>query len=158
MTIYERFVAAISRSRRFSWVGHRLLTPLDRRMHRSRFAPSRIGLHVPLCFVTTTGRRSGEQRIAPLFHVDSDSGAGVVIVGTNFGTDKRPGWAYNLDADPRALVELDGTTTPMVARRADAEEFDRYFARFVAVWPNYAVYRDRVHRDVPMYVLEPAGN
>lgn len=68
------------------WVGHRMTGPV-----RS------LLLH-------TTGRRSGERRtVALAYAADGDA---YVIVGSNFGGPKPPGWLANLQSDPRAEINV----------------------------------------------------
>ena len=150
----ESITSRLSGPRPFAVIGRWVLTPLDRMLAHSRLAPTRLATDLPLCFVTSIGRHSGEQRTAPLVFMPADEG-GIVVVATNWGTERHPGWSYNLDSHPTARYEIDGTVTEAVARRATADEFGRYWPRFVERWPAYARYRARLHRDIRMYVLEP---
>ena len=66
--------------------------------HRRRSLTS-LGTGFPLCYLTTTGRRTGEARTVPLLHVaDSER---VVLIASNWGRRRHPAWALNLDAQPR---------------------------------------------------------
>jgi deazaflavin-dependent oxidoreductase (nitroreductase family) len=154
MNLYERVVATVGSTKAFAWFGKRVLTPLDLWLRRSRFAPARFGTSLPLCFVTTTGRKSGEPRTVPLLFIDQDGGDGIVVVATNFGGQHDPAWAQNLETNPEAVVERDGIQTAGVARRATDEEFGRYWERFNEAWPNYDVYRARTDRELKMFVIE----
>lgn len=151
----RRLASWVSRGRAFSFVGRRIVTPLDRLLRGRRWAPGRITMGDALCHVTTTGRRSRRQRTAPLLYVPAD-GEGVVVVATNWGSRHHPAWSHNIEADPAVSYEMDGTAIVARARRASDEEFAQYWARFVAMWPNYEAYRDRVDRDIRMYVLVPS--
>ena len=70
---------------------------------------------LPLCYLTTTGRRTGESRTVPLLHVaDGDR---IVLIASNWGGRRHPAWALNLDAAPEARVTVNGVErcTPCAA-------------------------------------------
>ncbi len=154
MNLYRAMLERWGRTRAFAWFGRRVLTPLDLRFKGSRLAPSRLGTDLPLCYLTTIGRRSGEPRTVPLLYVPGVGGA-VVVVATNFGTDRHPAWSHNLEADPNAIVEISGQAVEVRARRLDGEEWERYLGEFSSVWPAYETYRARTDRNIRLYVLEP---
>ena len=156
MNPYERLLAAVTGPTWFGTIGRNVVTPLDRRLHGSRFAPTRLGTSLPLCFLTTTGNKSGEPRRTPLLYIIDDKGS-PAVVATNWGGQHHPGWSFNLEADPVATVEIAGSASPVVARRATGDELARLWSAFIARWPNYAKYRDRADRDIRMYVLDPAA-
>ena len=134
----------------------KVLHPLDMRFKGTRFAPSTFGgTDVPLCFLTTTGRTSGQPRTVPLLYVPVDDGA-VAVVATNFGRDHHPGWSANLTATPEATLEVDGVHRPVVARRAAEDEALSIWKRFDRIWPGYEKYREIAPRERRVFVLEPA--
>jgi F420H(2)-dependent quinone reductase len=52
----------------------------------------------------------------------------------------------NLDAEPRATVQLGSRTMTCVARRLGNAEADRYWDRLVEVWPAHETYLKRSGR------------
>src|SRR3954447_7218086 len=58
----------------------------------------------PVLLLTTTGRRSGQRRTAPVCYLRD--GERLVIIGSNAGNPTPPAWALNLLADPEAEVEV----------------------------------------------------
>jgi deazaflavin-dependent oxidoreductase (nitroreductase family) len=57
---------------------------------------------IPVALLTTTGRKSGEPRISPLyFHRDGDT---VVVAASRGGSDKNPMWYLNIKANPKVQV------------------------------------------------------
>ncbi|MBS1844979.1 MAG: nitroreductase family deazaflavin-dependent oxidoreductase, partial [Actinobacteria bacterium] len=52
---------------------------------------------------------------------------------------------HNLVADPETTVQVGSEVLPVRARIAGAEERERLFARFVAIYPGYESYRERAH-------------
>jgi len=134
----------------------RRLSKLHTRLYRS--TRGRIGKRLvanDMLLLTTRGRTSGQDHTVPLLYL-ADGEAAAVVVGTNFGTAHHPGWVYNLEADPSALLETERVTErPVRARRADHAEWARYWPQFADMWPAYDTYLDRTTRDVRMFVLEP---
>jgi deazaflavin-dependent oxidoreductase (nitroreductase family) len=92
------------------WVGHRMTGPV-----RS------LLLH-------TTGRRSGARRtVALAYAADGDS---YLVVGSNFGGPKPPGWLANLQADARAEVNVGRRRIPVTAEivMPGDPDYERVFA------------------------------
>ena len=56
----------------------------------------------PTLLLTTTGRTSGEPRVAPLLY--QPCGDGFVVVASKGGTPDHPHWYENLQADPHCEV------------------------------------------------------
>lgn len=140
------------------WTLSRVLTPLDLRFKGTRFAPSTFGgPGVPLCYLTTTGRRSGEPRTVPLLYASLPDDL-IAVVATNFGRRDHPAWSSNLDGDPKAVLEIDGVQRDVVARRATDDESSSIWARFEHIWPAYEQYREIAPRDIRAFVLEPTGD
>jgi deazaflavin-dependent oxidoreductase (nitroreductase family) len=143
----------LSKTRWLRFVISRALTPLDMKLRGSRFAPSTFGLDMPLCFLTTTGRRSGEPRTVPLLFIETDGGA-PAVAATNFGRPSHPAWALNLEATPAAIFELEGESRTVTARRATGDEVVEIWPRFDGIWPAYEEYREISHRDIKVFILE----
>jgi F420H(2)-dependent quinone reductase len=113
----------------------------------------RIG-GVPILLLTTTGRRSGTRRTAPLMYLDD--GGRYVVVASNAGDDHHPGWWLNLERSPDAEVEIGRERHRVRGRRADAEEQRRLWPRLVSMYSAYDVYRTRTRREIPVVLLEKA--
>lgn len=137
------------------WFLSKVLTPLDLKLRDTRFAPSTLGMRAPLCYLTTTGRRSGEPRTVPLLYVGLEDDE-IAVVATNFGTEHHPAWALNLEATTLAQIDIDGTTRPVSARLATDEETTVIWPRFDRVWPGYEKYREIAPRDIKVFVLSPS--
>mgnify|MGYP001826665062 CR=1 FL=1 len=152
MNRYERLVTTLGKTRSFAWFGRTVLTPVDRRLQGRRRSLTTLGTHFPLCYLTTTGRRSGEPRTSPLLVIDGP--AGWMVAATNFGGPP-PAWSLNLRAEPQATFERDGTTYEVIARLAtDGEKADSW-TLFDAAWPAFATYRKRAGREIDVFVLDP---
>ena len=103
--------------------------------------------------MTTTGRKSGKRRVAPLLYLEE--GAAVVVVGSNGGYRRAPAWWLNLEADPNAVVQIGRERRPVVARKADAAEREQLWAAFVTAHAGYAAYAAKTDREIPVVVLDP---
>ncbi|MFD4469574.1 nitroreductase family deazaflavin-dependent oxidoreductase [Rhodococcus sp. NPDC058505] len=109
---------------------------------------ARTGL--PICLLTTTGRKSGAHRVSPLlFLEDGDS---VVLVASQGGQPKHPLWYLNLKADPRVTIQIRSRLRPLVARVADDEERARLWPKLVAMYPEFDDYQAWTDRQIPVVV------
>ena len=107
----------------------------------------------PIFLLTTTGRKSGQRRTVPLLYLaDGDD---FVVVGSQGGAPRHPGWFLNLEANPQAEVELGRRRVPVTASRLSDQERDRVWPRLVAIYPPYAEYRRRTTRSIPVVRLSP---
>lgn len=153
MGFYQRAAMRLSKTSGLRWVISKALTPLDMALKGSSFAPSRFGLDLPLCFLTTTGRRTGKQRTVPLLFIDTPSGSRAVAA-SNFGRTSHPRWALNLVSKPQAILEIDGESKHVTARRSSQEEATELWPLFDSVWPGYEEYRSIAPREIKVFILE----
>ena len=109
---------------------------------------------MPVVELTTTGRKSGEKRTVLLTSpiVDGDD---VVLVASKGGRDTHPLWYLNLVAQPDVEIKMAGTTRPMRARTADAEERKVLWPRITSSYKGYAGYEKKTDREIPVVILEP---
>jgi deazaflavin-dependent oxidoreductase (nitroreductase family) len=130
------------------------MPPLDRLLMRvtgGRFAVTR-SLGMPTLMLTSTGRKSGLARSAPLLYVRS--GEDLAVIGTNFGSTSFPAWYLNLMANPNGLVLLDNETFAVTARKATAEEWEKLWEKATHLYGGYEKYKPRVgSREIPILVL-----
>jgi deazaflavin-dependent oxidoreductase (nitroreductase family) len=104
--------------------------------------------------LTTTGRRSGEERTTPLIY--GRSGDDYVVVASKGGSDAPPGWYANLEADPEVDVQVLDDRFHARARTAGPDEKPELWRRMVEQWPDYDNYQRRTDREIPVVVLERA--
>ena len=110
---------------------------------------------VPTLVLTTTGRKSGEQRnSAMIYGKDGDS---YVVIASQGGMPTHPNWYHNLTAEPRVQVQAGATKTAAIARTAEGEERDRLWKLMTGIWPNFDTYQTRTDRRIPVVVLEPTS-
>ena len=102
--------------------------------------------------LTTTGRKSGEPRLAPLIY--GVHGDDYVIVASKGGAPDHPAWYKNLDADRTVGVQVKGDKFDAVARDASGSERDELWQLMVKEWPAYDEYQTKTDREIPVVVLE----
>jgi deazaflavin-dependent oxidoreductase (nitroreductase family) len=109
------------------------------------------GAHILL--LTTTGRKSGLPRTSALiFGRDGDD---YLVVASMGGSPRHPSWYLNLQADPRAEIQVRAETIPVEARTAPEPERSRLWTIATGYWPNYDAYQTRTERVIPVVVLTP---
>jgi F420H(2)-dependent quinone reductase len=110
---------------------------------------------VPVILITSVGASSGKLRKNPVMRVEH--GGTYAAVASKGGAPENPTWYRNLVEHP--LIELqDGPARgDYVARETAGEERSLWWSRAVEVWPDYAEYQTKTDREIPVFVLEPAG-
>ncbi|MET4920870.1 nitroreductase family deazaflavin-dependent oxidoreductase [Streptomyces sp. PSRA5] len=102
--------------------------------------------------LTTTGRKSGEQRSTPLIY--RPHGDDLLVVASKGGSDAPPLWYLNIQADPEVHVQVKGDRFTARARTATPEEKPEMWRRMAEVWPDYDEYQTKTDREIPVIVLE----
>jgi deazaflavin-dependent oxidoreductase (nitroreductase family) len=131
-------------------LGGKLNVPVYRATRGRLFG--RIG-RAPVLLLTTTGRRSGTQRTAPVLYLAD--GERLVVIGSNAGNERAPAWALNLKANPEAEVQVRGTHRQVRARFAQGDERDELWRRMNDQYGGFEDYRARTGRHIDVVVLEP---
>jgi len=110
------------------------------------------GTHTLL--LTTTGRKSGQQRTTPLIY--DPVGDAYAIVASKGGADEPPAWYLNLQADPTVEVQVKADKFTAMARTASDEERSAIWPQMVEQWPAYNEYQASTDRKIPIVLLERA--
>lgn len=108
---------------------------------------------VPVCLVTTTGRKSGEPRTVPLLHLPD--GDRVLLVASQGGLPKHPQWYYNVLAVPNVTVQVGRRRRAMTAREATPSERAELWPRLVERYADFADYQANTSRVIPVIICEP---
>ncbi len=107
----------------------------------------------PMMLLTTTGAKSGQERITPLNY--SADGTRIVVIASRGGAPTHPDWYHNLVANPEVTVEVGTERYRARARTAREPERTRLFDRQAALMPFFDEYRQQVTaREIPVVVLE----
>ena len=115
--------------------------------------PGYAEMTVPALLLTTTGRKSGEKFIFPLFY--GKAGDGYIVVASKGGAPQHPGWYRNLLANPEVEVQVGTAKMSARARTATGEERTRLWKTALQFWPPYADYQKKTEREIPVVVLDP---
>ncbi len=121
-----------------------------------RLSRGRIGGKVgnaPVLLLTTTGRRSGQRRTAPVLYLED--GAGLVVIGSNAGNRNEPAWSLNLKAHPEAEVEVGAKRRSVRARVTTDAERERLWELMNSQYEGFEDYDRRTSRDIAVFLLEP---
>ena len=106
-----------------------------------------------LLLLTTTGRKTGKERVSPLVRVDH--GDDYLVAASMGGAPQHPGWYFNLVENPVVTVQVGATVEQRAARVTSGEERDRLFQKFVDRDRRFAGYQERTDRTIPVVVLQP---
>ena len=102
--------------------------------------------------LTTTGRRSGEQRTTPLIY--QQYGDAYLIVASKGGAPDPPAWYLNLEKEPEVELQVEDEVFRARARTATADEKPDMWRTMTATWPAYDEYQSKTDREIPVVVLE----
>lgn len=134
--------------------GLRLVGKLNAPVYR--LSRGRVGGKVgraPVLLLTTTGRKSGQPRTAPVLYLADDER--FVVINTNAGNAKTPAWSLNLRANPDAEVEVGRRRIKVRARLAEGEERAELWRRHSEQYSGWDYYESKLDREVGVFVLEP---
>ncbi|HEY5142820.1 MAG TPA: nitroreductase family deazaflavin-dependent oxidoreductase [Solirubrobacteraceae bacterium] len=110
----------------------------------------------PMVLLTTTGARSGAERVTPLVYLDGGNGDGTVYVfASKAGAPEHPAWYHNLVAHPDVTVEIGTKRFRATAAPVDGAERDAIYERQAALRPNFAEYQEKTTRTIPVVALKP---
>ena len=131
------------------------------RLHQSLYERTngRVGhrmIGVPTLLLRTTGRRTAMQRTNALVYArDGDQ---YVLVASNGGDDRPPGWLFNVRAKPEVEIQLAQTKMAGTARVLEPGDHD-YERLWRLVNDNnhhrYDGYQSKTSRPIPLIVVSP---
>ena len=113
-------------------------------------------LGVPALLLRTTGRRSGQTRTNALVY--AQDGERLLVVPSNGGADRPPGWLHNLKAEPNVEIQLGRKRRPAAATVVEQDDPD-----FPRLWKivndnngaRYEAYQRQTQRPIPVVSLTP---
>jgi deazaflavin-dependent oxidoreductase (nitroreductase family) len=152
--ILQRVPASAAGSALFSKFLHYVDRPLMRASGERISTPALL-LGVPTVMLITTGAKSGQPRRTPV--VGAPDGDNIILVASNWGKPRNPGWYYNLRANPTAQVEFDRHTDVYTAREVtDPDEYQRLWRKANEVYMGFDKYQQRAGgRRIPIMLLTP---
>jgi F420H(2)-dependent quinone reductase len=105
----------------------------------------------PVLLLTTTGRRSGQQRTAPVVFLAD--GERLIVIGSNAGNERAPAWSLNLKDNPACEVQVRGRRRHAQARIAEGEERAELWQKMNDQYAGFDDYDERTSRDIAVFVL-----
>jgi deazaflavin-dependent oxidoreductase (nitroreductase family) len=115
--------------------------------------PGRGEITAPSLLLTTTGRKSGDKFIFPLFY--GTDGGSYFVIASKGGAPEHPGWYRNILANPDVEVQVGTKKMNARARTTAGEERLRLWKKALEFWPPYADYQLKTEREIPVVVLDP---
>jgi deazaflavin-dependent oxidoreductase (nitroreductase family) len=151
----QRFIRWSAATAPVSWLYVRVLHHIDRpiyRLTRGRHTFVNWVSGLPVVMLTTTGAKTGQQRVWPVLGVPD--GDNLVVMASNWGQRQHPAWYYNLRTHPTATATVGGVSRCVRAHEASGDERERLWRRGLEVYPGYAAYARRAaNRRIPVVVL-----
>jgi deazaflavin-dependent oxidoreductase (nitroreductase family) len=119
----------------------------------------RIGhrlIGVPSALLRTTGRRTGQPRTSALVY--ARDGGDYLIVASNGGSDRPPGWLFNIEAKPDVEFQVGRQRVAAMARVVGGDD-----AEHSRLWEivnannhgRYRRYQAKTARKIPVVVITP---
>jgi deazaflavin-dependent oxidoreductase (nitroreductase family) len=135
--------------------GFRILGSIHRAIYRATGGKvgGRMG-KAPVLLLTTTGRKTGKPRTTPLLY--ARVGDGYVVIASKGGAEHDPLWLRNLQATPRAEVQVGRKKQQVQARATEGEERERMWRALTDLYGGYDDYAKKTSREIPVVLLEPA--
>lgn len=110
---------------------------------------------MPVLELTTTGRRSGQPRVAMLTSPHQENGT-IVVVALGGGGSRHPAWYLNVLEEPEVVVRWKGgSPRPMVASIAGADDRSRLWPLITHDFPDYGKWQSETDRELPLVLLDP---
>ena len=107
----------------------------------------------PVIVLTSVGAKTGLLRKTALMRVEQDGC--YAVVASMGGAPRNPVWYYNLVRNPHVELQDGAAKRDYTARELQGDEKAMWWERAVETWPDYANYRAKTDRQIPVFVLEP---
>ncbi len=154
---YRRwFAKAASTDFARNWLGPRIMSRLDLLSYRltSRGVLTLWSKAYPMLLLTTVGRKTGRRRTVPLFFLRR--GDTLLVVASNYGRPRHPGWSANLLERPLARVQVYERSWAVRARLLAAEEKAAIWPDLLELFDGWQQYEHETLRSIRVFALEPA--
>jgi deazaflavin-dependent oxidoreductase (nitroreductase family) len=134
-----------------------LAAPVEAPLMRLTDGRVRLSVGIPVVVLSTVGAKTGETREVPLaYFTDGDD---VVLIASNYGGARHPGWYHNLRANSRCELHIGSRGGTFVAAEVDDEDDrDRLYALAVdRLARAFALHERRTGevRTIPVMRLSP---
>ncbi|MDQ2715869.1 MAG: nitroreductase family deazaflavin-dependent oxidoreductase [Chloroflexota bacterium] len=109
------------------------------------------GTFLPMALLTTTGAKSGQQRVTPVVYVQD--GDRLFVSASNGGMPVNPDWYHNILAHPEVTVEVGDQKFQAKAVVITGKERDEIYAKQARLMPNFEEYQQQTTRVIPVVAL-----
>jgi len=106
----------------------------------------------PVVLLTTTGAKSGRERVNPVVALPGDDGV-LYLFASKGGAPTNPDWYHNLVAHPEVQVEFGPDSFRATATTVTGEERERIYAEQASRFPAFADYQRKTERVIPVVAL-----
>ena len=139
--------ASVRRRRLYQWFA---------RIHgallvKTKGRPQAVGRTLRFLVLETVGRRSGTIRRLPLLFMPQ--GDDFIVIASNYGQERPPGWFLNLQAAPDASVLARGHRIEVHARVLEGEERRSILPLILDYNAHWRAYFTNVERPIPVILL-----
>jgi deazaflavin-dependent oxidoreductase (nitroreductase family) len=155
LTAYEQIVEWMAASPAGAWVFVHVFNAVDQRLLPVTGGRLSVAIGAPVGLLESRGARTGRRRRIPLLYVlDGDT---VVLVASNGGSSRNPGWLHNVRRDPEVrFLSREHGWRDYRARLLDGAERTRAWELATDLYAGYGDYQSRTAgREIPVVVLEP---
>jgi deazaflavin-dependent oxidoreductase (nitroreductase family) len=108
-----------------------------------------------LLLLTTTGAKSGEERVSPMMYFQD--GDDRIVAASKAGAPTHPAWYHNLIANPdvRIAASIDGGIEEYEATATPLPEDERgpRYAQIASTHPGFGEYQKKTDRVIPLVRL-----
>jgi deazaflavin-dependent oxidoreductase (nitroreductase family) len=109
---------------------------------------------VEILLLEHIGRKSGKKRSTPVYYVRE--GNRYLVVASDRGADKHPGWYWNITAGNPVKIQVMGKKMRVAVTEAIGEERNKLFQYFLNLKiDNFHRYEQRTQRIIPLLILTP---
>ena len=114
----------------------------------------------PITLVHHTGRKSGNDFVAPMMYLaDEDDADTIYVFASKAGAPTHPDWYYNLVSAGRGEVEVGRSTYPVTVTEVEGADRDRIYGVQASRYPGFAGYAVKTAgiRTIPVLALRRSG-
>lgn len=110
-----------------------------------------------LLLLTTIGAKTGKERQVGLARFsDPDHPGSWLVVGSNAGSPRHPGWCHNIVVHPdQVWITIAGKTSQVRPELLTPEEREKAWRMVVSLAPGYGRYETTTDRQIPIFRLTP---
>jgi deazaflavin-dependent oxidoreductase (nitroreductase family) len=110
---------------------------------------------MPILLLTVAGRKTGSPRTAPAGYL-RDQGRWI-MAGSAGGMRDEPQWFRNLRSADRAHIEIGGVTRDVTVTVTEGQQREVGWQQILVAYPFFAGYQNKAARQIPVAVLQAAG-